>query len=85
MAEITMNVRDLTVHIVEGNQRVMEVVVKFAVGPRDTPDNWTINIPLVVQARVEGLMREFLKTIGQADDVVRDTVVDKDYIIELQI
>ena len=84
MAEITMNVRDLTVHIVEGNQRVMEVVVKFTVGPRDTPDNWTINIPLVIQARVEELVREFQKTIGQADDVVRDTVVDKDYTIELQ-
>ncbi len=84
MADITMNVRDLAVHITEGNQRVMEVVVTFTVGPRDAPDHWTINVPLVIQARAEELMREFQKTIGQADDTVRDTVVDKDYTIELQ-
>ncbi len=84
MADITMNVRDLEVSITEASQRVMEVVLTFTVGPRDTPDHWTINVPLVIQARVEELMREFQKTVGQADDVVRDTVVDKDYTIELQ-
>ncbi len=84
MAEIIQNVRDLTVHVTEGNQRVLEVVVTFTTGPRDAPDNWTINIPLVIQQRVERLLEEFLKTIRQADDIVRDTVVDKDYTIELQ-
>jgi hypothetical protein len=84
MADIVQNVRDLSVHIVEGNQRAMEVVVTFTAGPRDTPDNWTINIPAVIQIRALELIAEFQKTLSQADDIVRDTVVDKDYTIELQ-
>ncbi len=84
MADIIQNVRDLAVHITEDNQRVVEVVVTFTAGPRDTPDNWTINIPTLIQIRVLELISEFQKTLSQADDIVRDTVVDKDYTIELQ-
>lgn len=84
MADITQNVRDLAVHITEDSQRVVEVVVTFTVGPRDTPDHWTINVPSVIQIRVLELLSEFMKTISQADEIVRDTVVNKDYTIELQ-
>lgn len=84
MADITQNVRDLAVHITEDSQRVVEVVVTFTAGPRDTPDHWTINIPSVIQIRVLELIAEFQKTLSQADDIVRDTVVNKDYTIELQ-
>ena len=84
MADIVQDVRDLAVHVTEDNQRVIEVVVTFTAGPRDAPDNWTINIPAVIQIRVLELIAEFQKTLSQADEVVRDTVVDKDYTIELQ-
>jgi hypothetical protein len=84
MADIVQNVRDLSVHITEDSQRVVEVVVTFTAGPRDTPDNWTINIPAVIQIRALELIAEFQKTLSQADDIVRDTVVRKDYTIELQ-
>jgi hypothetical protein len=84
MADIVQNVRDLAVHITEDSQRVVEVVVTFTAGPRDTPDNWTINIPAVIQIRVLELIAEFQKTLSQADEIVRDTVVNKDYTIELQ-
>ena len=84
MADITQNVRDLAVHITEDNQRVIEVVITFTAGPRDDPDNWTITIPRVIQRRVARLIQEFMKTISDADDIVRDTVVDKDYTIRLQ-
>ena len=84
MADIRMNVRDLEVHITEDNQKVIAAVITFTVGPPANPDHWTINIPRVVQRRLDRLMEEFLKTISQADDIVRDTVVDKDYTIRLQ-
>ncbi len=84
MADITKRVRDLRVQITEDNQKVITAVIQFTTGPGDAPDNYTITIPRLIQRRIDRLLREFMKTISDADDIVRDTVVDKDYTIRLQ-
>lgn len=84
MADISMNVRNLVVRVIEANGKALEAVVTFTVGPGDAPDNWTITISRVNQQNLDRLVSEFMKTISQADDVVRDTVVEKDYTIALQ-
>lgn len=81
MAMIRKTISQLSVEITEDNDRVIEATIRF----NDGTDDYIINVPRLIQRRLDRLIREFRKSIAfDVDDVVRDTVVDKDYTIRLQ-
>jgi hypothetical protein len=87
MADDVTTVRDLRVHVTENNEKAISFVIKFTTGPADVPGletHYDIEIPRVIQTRLARLLEELTKNLANADDVVRDTVVDKDYRIQLQ-
>lgn len=81
MATIRKTVTQLRVQVVEDNQKQITVTVRF----NDGVDDYVINIPDMFQRRLDRLLRDFRKSIAHgADDVLRDLLVDKDYLVRLQ-
>ena len=88
MADIERTVRDLRVRLEESpNDRRLTMTIEFSVrvgpGP-DGVDNYTIIVPRMVDRKLDRLLSEFKKIISDEDPVVRDLVVDKDVLIDLQ-
>ena len=88
MADIERIVRDLRVRLEESpNDRRLTMTIEFnvRVGPGpDGVDNYTIIVPRMIDGRLDRLIGEFKKIISDEDQVVRDLVVDKDVLIDLQ-
>ena len=80
MADIEHEVRDLRIRITEANGRALTAVVKFTIGP----DNYTITVPRVIQTRLARFLRELMKPIAPDEDIIRDTVVEKDLSTRFQ-
>ncbi len=81
MATIRKTISRLRVQVVEDNQKAISVTVRF----NDGVDDYIIDVPDMFQRRLDRLLREFRKSIAVTEaDVVRDLVVDKDYLIRLQ-
>ncbi len=81
MATIRKTISRLRIQVVEDNQKAISVTVRF----NDGVDDYIIDVPDMFQRRLDRLLREFRKSIAVTEaDVVRDLVVDKDYLIRLQ-
>jgi len=81
MATIRKTISRLRVQVVEDNQKAISVTVRF----NDGVDDYVIEVPDMFQRRLDRLFMEFKKSIEPgAPDIMRDLLVDKDYLIRLQ-
>lgn len=80
MATIRRQVSALRVQVTEDNEKAISVTLRF----NDGTDDYVIDIPDLIQSRLDRLFIEFQKQISQNEDVIRDLFVDKDYNVRLQ-
>lgn len=81
MATIRKTISQLRVEIAEDNDRVIDATIRF----NDGTDDYVIRIPLMIQRRLDNLIRELANSIVvDLDDGIRDLVAEKNYTIRLQ-
>lgn len=81
MATIRKTVTQLRVQVTENNQKEITATIRF----NDGTDDYVIEIPDMLQRRLERLLADFRKSIATGpDDVMRDLLVDKNYLVRLQ-
>lgn len=88
MADIERTIRDLTIQMVESpTDRRMTMTIKFSVRLRAGPDgidNYTIIVPRMIDRRIDSLLTNLQKIISDEDQVMRDLIVEKDVLTDLQ-
>lgn len=80
MATIQRRVSNLRVQVTENDQKSISVTIRF----NDGTDDYVIDIPDLIQSRLDRLLTEFQKQISEQEDVIRDLFVDKNYNVRLQ-